>query len=265
MARGHETIKHNLTMADAVAFINGIDAHLDGIGAVDSVRKYAQSVIDEIAAMDENRASDPKSHAQCAVIFAILSPQCKFDKNVRAGWRFMCRLNDSFDTSVDTYDESGPFGKGTYSAEIVRIITDDGRDNFLTAKPASAKLARSIAYIRNLDADSMTLSAMKQAVKDGAVVGLADKTMRMALALFDGGIECYTIDVHMMRGIQRSYGGTVAREMTITTGAYDAIEAAMVAWHARHFPTLPTFVSQWALWDEWGFGAHQSHLAIFGL
>lgn len=259
------TVKHNVTLADAVRFIDGIDAHLESVNAVDIVRKYASVVLSEIRAMSDNRENDPRTHAQCAVLFGILSPQCKFDKNVRASWRLMCRLYDQIDTSVASYDETGPFGKGAYCVEIVRIMTDNGADNFLTAKPASVKLARSLEYIRTLDADSMNLAAMRQAVKDGAVVGLADKTMRMSLALFDGGIECYTLDVHMLRGIQRSYGGTVAGEMAINTSAYDAIEAAMVAWHARNFPTIPTFVSQWALWNEWGFGKHQSHLAIFGL
>jgi hypothetical protein len=247
LTRGYERTAKIVGMADAVEFIRDIDAHLSD--AVAYVHKFAPSVAAECEAFIGNRAADDKAHAQQAVIFAILSPQCKFAKNVRATERMMAGLYEHY-----------------ADAEAVRaVLTDDDRDNFLTAKPASRKVYEALEWLRDLDGDDMTLDALYMARKVGKVKGLGDKTIRMALALYDPTMPIYTLDVHMLRGIQNAWGGEVAREMTVNKTAYHALEAAMVAWHERNFPHLPVFVSQWALWNEWGFGEHMSHLAIFGL
>lgn len=247
MSRNHEVKTYTVKMADVVAFIANIDDNMAPF--VDSVKQYADDIMGEVEQFTELRNADAILHAQTCLAFAIISPQCRFEKNVRATARLVANIYESFATSE----------------AIVSMLTDNGADNFLSAKPLSKRLMQSMAFFRAIDDESMTLEALKMARKAGSVVGLGDKTFRMALALYDATLPIYTLDVHMLRGIQNTYGGTVAGSMSIQGKAYDALEAAMVAWHERNFPELPVFVSQWALWNAWGFGEHVSHLGIFGL
>ena len=245
--RGFDVADHNPKMADAVEFIRDVDAHMAPY--VPIVEQYADGVLAECEEFVALREADPKRHAQNCVLFAMLSPQCKFANNVRMTARVMTALDSDLRTAED----------------VAAVLSDNGADNSLTVKPASKRIFASLAWLRALDAEDMSLDALQEARKCGAVKGLGDKTMRMALALYDCTLPVYTLDVWMLRGIQGSWGGTVAASMTTDGAAYAAFEAALVAWHQRTFPHLPVFVSQWSLWNEWGFGHHVCHRGIFGL
>jgi hypothetical protein len=245
--RGYDLAVHNVKMPDVVEFVRDIDAHM--APNVPIVEKYAETILAEVEQFSALREADPRAHAQNCVLFAILSPQCKFDANVAATRRMMTELYDDIDSAE----------------QIAAILTGNGAQNFMSAKPASKRIFASLEWIRALGPEDMSLEALQEARKCRAVVGLGDKTMRMALALYDATLPVYTLDVWMLRGIQSSWGGQTAASMSTEGAPYAALEAALVAWHGRNFPHLPVFVSQWALWNEWGFGRHMVHTAIFGI
>jgi hypothetical protein len=214
-----------------------------------AVDLYGDDILAELETFDTLRDGDAQYHAQRCVIFAIISPQCDFDLNCRAAVRFHNALYSPLNSVNDVY----------------RVLTNDGECSWFTAGMSARSLFHNLQWLRNLDESDMNKPAIMALGRAGVIKGLAHKTASMAVALFDGREEVYTLDIHMLRGICRCAGaaGLEAGQMSITKAAHPGLEQTMVEIHAEILPEYPTFVSQWALWNLWRSDEHISHLPIF--
>jgi hypothetical protein len=239
----------SITVKDAVRIAQGVSAPKFRSYLRESVERYGAEVLAEVEEFVTLRELDPVAHAQRCLIFAICSPQCRFDVNVRAAARFGARLHEDY-ADVDS---------------VYRVLTDDGADSWVTAGMAARGLFASLQFIREITEGEMDKAAILALRKAGKVKGLGMKTASMALALYDATLPVYTLDVHMLRAICTfaDCPDLLAGSMTITDAAYPVLEAALVALHEEECPGLPVFVSQWAIWDNWGFGRFTSHREIF--
>jgi hypothetical protein len=147
---------------------------------------------------------------------------------------------------------------------VYQALTNNGSDSTFTSGMAARGIFKSLDVLRNADAQMMNKQSLTTLKKLGRVGGLGDKTMSMAIALFDSTNPVFTLDVHMLRGLQRLHNGQVAGSMTIGSKDYVNLENWLVATLTNLFPNVDIFTIQWALWNRWGFGVHKCHTAIFG-
>lgn len=218
----------------------------------DTVERYGDEILAEMELMSELRSADAQSYAQRCLLFAICSPQCDFDVNVRVA-------NRAFD---------GLYNEFTCVEDVYQCITDGGRDNWFLSGGAARAIWHNLEWLRNVSDSDMDKASILALRKAGTLKGLGPKTTAMALALYDPESEVYTLDVHMLRGILRAIGWQhrLATAQEITDAAYPVLEQALIQLHREVFGgVLPIFVSQWALWSEWRTGSHIEHLPIFGL
>ena len=212
-------------------------------------RDTASPVHAEIDAIRALREVDPRLHAQTCVVFAIISPRTKFEKNVRATRRMMHAIDRDFSTVDDVY----------------QCLTDGGKDSWFSAGGVSRSLFASLAWIRTLDIDDMNKPALLALNRAGTVKGLGRKTASMAVALFDASAPVITLDVHMLRGLLKCANMNAVGDLSINDSAYDVLEASVLnsiddLLNGAH---IDYFYFQWALWNRWGFGTHVTHLPIF--
>jgi 3-methyladenine DNA glycosylase/8-oxoguanine DNA glycosylase len=239
--------QYNVNRADATDFVANVDTYMAPF--ISDVDRFAEDIMREVDTIAALREGDSVSHAQNCLVFAICSPQCKFAVNVRASQRMLGRLHEHYATVNDVY----------------KVLTDDGTDSWVTSGNAARCLFASLDFLRHVTDEDMTKATLRTVRKLGKVKGLGEKTMSMALALYDATLNVYTLDVHMLRGIMRAMSKDEAGTMLAQDVAYRMIEDALCAWHLRTFAGWPIFVSQWALWNAWRDGSHESHLGIFGL
>lgn len=226
------------TMSDALR--TEIDAAL---------HDYGWQVTQELSAIAAYHDVDVLLHAQTCIVFSILSPRCKFEKNVRATRRFMNALDQNFAT-ID---------------EVYQCITDNGNDSWFSAGGAARSLFASHAWIRSMSVEDMNKQVLLSLNRAGIVKGLARKTASMAIALFDAYAPVFTIDTHMMRGLLTCANMNPVGDLNINDSAYDLLEAACLNVIDSMMNGAPStyFLVQWALWDRWGFSQHVTHLPIF--
>ena len=247
MAKRFNVASHTITLAEVDRILSHVNDSTDSLIA--EIMSTSQNVMHEITIFNDARMGDNVLHAQQCLIFAICSPQCKFDKNVRAANRMVVSLAKDFD-SIDS---------------VYQTLTANGTDSWVTAGMSARAIFASLNFLRNVTDDDMSKSVLRAMRKVGQVKGLGEKTMAMALALYDANNPVFTLDVHMLRGLQSLSHGIIAGSMTINDNAYRALEDGMVAWHNVNMANYPIFLSQWALWNSFGFdGKHVSHLGILG-
>ena len=157
----------------------------------------------------------------------------------------MDRLYDHFETVDDIY----------------RLITDEGAKAWVTAGGAARGLFRSLETIRNIEPEDMTKDNLLALKKQGKLGNVGEKTASMAIALFNGDADVFTLDVHMLRLLQSFVGGTTATNMGINKVPYRMLEATLVEWAHQH--GYRPFVLQWAMWQI-RYGYFESHAGIFG-
>lgn len=211
------------------------------------IHAYAKDILRELETMQAIKAHDETFYAQTCVVFAIISPQCWIDRNIRAAQRFMAHIDDDFQRVEDVFD----------------VITDNGNDSWVTSGMAARSLFKSLDFIRTLESQDMHKEILMAYKKAKLVYGLGQKTASMACALFDATEEVYTLDVHMLRFLQKITGGIVAGRMGINDLPYRILEPTLVQWHKETFPQYPIFVSQWALWCVQQGVGFISHVDIF--
>jgi len=236
---------YTIKQADAAKTILHLNDNMNEY--IQQIHDHASPILDELAQMDALKSADETYYAQTCLVFAILSPQCWFDRNVRACQRFMAHIDDDFERVEDVFD----------------VITNDGIDSWITSGMAARSLFKSLDTIRALTPDDMHKEILFAYKKAGILAGIGEKTASMACALFDATEEVFTLDVHMLRFVQQLTGSTIAGRMNINRIPYRMLEAAFVEWHKEHLPEYPIFVSQWALWEIHQGAGHINHLDIF--
>ena len=217
---------------------------------VDNVAAYetefvaqAQRAIDAHAAtitaeLDHIAAScDAVTVARHAIVFSIISPRCHFKKNVAVT-----------PPMVDLIMSGGS------RDDIARLLHSHGIG---LAPTKSLTLFDASDTIRDMTTVDRSLLLL--------IRGISMKASAMTVALVDRNAPVYTLDTHMLRGLA-TIAGYAPNAYTISAAQYRRLEKWCVETLQAHFPDVPTFVTQWALWNEWGFkGEHQCHLPIFGL
>jgi endonuclease III len=211
------------------------------IAALASVN--AASVRAELDVIATRKAADPVYHAQCCVVFALISPNMAFDQNVELTRRVMANLH-----RLDTLFSVG---------RVMKITTKAGKLSLFNGWKSKARyIHANLAFIQNLTPAQMTRDNLL------ALPGMGPKASAMAIALWDEHAPVFTLDIWMFRLTREILGEDVAVKFSAQTPAYKILEAAWVAWAN----TLETsvFETQWTLWNAVGFGKHMSHLPIFG-
>ena len=203
-----------------------------------AVDKHYAAIMSELDRFDELSPVDRVRHA---VVFSIISPKCPIDKNTRVT-----------PVMVDL---------------IMHGATEDQMRNLLLAfgigmqNQKAGRLYANAEWLRNATSANMT---REQLVK---LAGISLKTGSMSMALYDQNAEVFTLDTHMYRGL-RELAGLAPEQGThaAADGRYKIIEQFYLDVAREHCADAPIFLAQWALWNEFGFdGAHQVHLAIFGI
>jgi hypothetical protein len=239
----HDQASYTVKAEDAARILLVLNNHMERIKP--EIDANVDAIAAEVAVMDALREQDAILHAQTSLVFAIISPQCWFGHNVAATRRIMDRLYDNFETVDDVY----------------RILTNDGAMSWVTAGGAARGIFTSLDTIRNIEPEDMTKDNLLALKKQGKLRNVGEKTAAMAVALFNGDADVFTLDVHMLRMLQSFVGGITATSMTVNKVPYRMLEATLVEW-ARQNGYRP-FVLQWAMWQI-QHGYFESHLGIFG-
>lgn len=237
---------HNMTLTDTLAIVD--NGHQLYRRIESQIRSYLPEVTAELRTIADCRESDPIRHAQECLVFAILSPGCKFDYNVLMVRRFMDAIDEgkSFPDCDSLYRTiaMGVSGRGV------------GRN--------VRNLFHSLDAVLNITPDDMTKPGLLAWRKSRYVLGIGEKTAAMAVALYDEHSPVVTLDVHMLRWLAEECLHLTASRHTIADDAYRTVEAWFLQWVARYFDEYSPFAIQWAIWDA-RRGEHEAHAPIFGV
>jgi len=214
---------------------------LDELAALYAVN--ADSVRVELDVMAARKAENPVYHAQCCVVFALISPNMDFGQNLELTRRVMDNLD-----RLDTLYSVG---------RVMKITTKDGNLALFNGWKSKARyLHANLAFIQQLTPAQMTRENLL------ALRGMGPKASAMAIALWDEHAPVFTLDIWMFRLTRSALGDDVAVKFSAKTPAYKILEAYWVAW--ANTLDASVFEVQWTLWNCVGFGEHVSHLPIFG-
>jgi endonuclease III len=204
----------------------------------------AESVRAELDTMAARKNADPVYHAQCCVVFALISPQMDFGQNVELTRRVMDNL-----PRLDTLYSVG---------RAMKITKKDGTLGLFNGWKTKARtIHAALPFIQGLTPADMTRENLL------ALRGMAGKTSAMALALWDERSDVFTLDIWMFRLTREILGDDVAVKFSAgSLNAYKILESFWVAWAKTLGASI--FEVQWTLWNCAGFGEHVSHLPIFG-
>jgi len=203
-----------------------------------AVDKHYTAIMTELDRFDMLSPVDRVRHA---IVFSIISPKCPIEKNTRVT-----------PVMVDL---------------IVHGASEDQIRNLLLAfgigmqNQKAARLYANADFLRNCTSADMTRERLTQ------LAGISLKTASMSLALYNQHANVFTLDTHMYRGL-RELAGLAPEQGThaAADGRYKVIEEFYLDVAREHCADAPIFLTQWALWNEFGFGGtHQVHLAIFGI
>jgi endonuclease III len=168
-----------------------------------------------------------------ALTFAIVSPRCRFAKNVAA-----------------TPDLVRALQFGAPRGVLENILRQHGIG---LAVQKSERLHAARPTLERFTPDRAMLLELR---------GVGPKVAAMALALYDDTLPVFTLDTHMLAGITRE-------DVNIVSPArYRALESVALAAcnDSRRLvaPYATPFAIQWALWCDYSGMGFQSHLPIFG-
>lgn len=172
-----------------------------------------------------------------AATFAILSPQCAFEANVRAVRTLTYGLRDGF---TDT--------------AILYALRDDGHYMNNLRKVAQYRKSSHVMFGDLSDYTYATLTRC---------AGYGPKTASMALALHNERARVMTLDTWMIAGMLGENTATSRNAITYTlTNAAYRRAADMLLSIADTLNVTP-FHLQWSLWCYYRGNKFQSHLAIY--
>lgn len=187
----------------------------------------------ELILIDNAYDGQSVNRARVALTFAMMSPRCPFRHNVAVTMPLVAAIM-----------------RGASAPDIETIIRGHGIG--MAPTKARAMFAAS-PYIRDMgyppERDMLV-----------ALRGAGLKVASMALALYDPWAPVITIDTHMVAGLD-----ITTNAKRIRPRDYLDAERAVLDTANEHFPLVPYFAIQWALWSHYSGAGFQSHLPIFGL
>lgn len=231
-------VSYTITDADVVA-MTSLETRNRLISIMrNAVDKHYTDIMSELDRFDELSPVDRVRHA---VVFSIISPKCPIAKNTRVTPKIV-KLIMNHASRDEIRDELLKGGIGLQNSKADRLYANSH-------------------FLRNCTSADMDRDIL------AALPGLSLKTASMTMALYDQDAEVYTLDTHMLRELREIAGlpyeqGTHAAPK----GRYVKVEKFYMDIAKEHCADAPIFLTQWALWNEFGFkGEHQVHLAIFGI
>jgi hypothetical protein len=226
----------SVKMARAIAAeINGLDRLF-----VD-METYIPLVRDEIASLMLMRGKDTRRHAVRSLLFALASPQNRFDANVIVARKLHDRLSELESTD-----------------QIVKLLMED-KLGTVTSGAVGRAIFHNLDFIRNVK--SFSGKSLRDAQRNGTITGAGMKVTAMAAHLNDPWDDVFTLDTHMLRGIIDTVLG-IRDTWTIQGTAYGILETALLDWAKSRYPRELPFTIQWAMWAVFR-GTFDSHIAIF--
>lgn len=226
----------------SVAVAKSVAANISRLDALlPSLADYIPMVQEEVDIIHGLREADPVAHATRAILFALSSPQNRFDCNVIAARRLSAGLSEFADVE-----------------SIYQALAADKCGTVSSGGVARA-IFFSLPYLRSLTTYSG--ASLRTLQRDRVIMGAGMKVTAMAAHLFDPSDRVFTLDTHMYRGILRT---VLELDGTWTAGnpAYGIMETALLEWCDSRFAGVDPFVLQWSMWCVFR-GGFDSHLAIF--
>lgn len=225
--RNLELLKFTADIAEKVIqSIDNLDIFLDDIND--------PNVVAEVALFRSARKENPARLARDVILFAMLSPQTRFDANVSAFRKLTAvwENNPEYDEVVDLIREvQFSRNKARYVIEAREFLNDPFLHEKMTRK---------------------NILALK---------GMGEKTTAFALALFDDMTPVFTLDLHILRALAFVAGfGSAVNVPPPTSKIYRQLEEAILEWTRSRGIESP-FIAQWSLWNTWQ-NRHISHLPI---
>lgn len=210
---------------------------IDKIDGLDIFLDYVNDplVVAEVMTFRQARSIDPYRLARNVIIFAMLSPQTRFDKNMSA-----------FHNAVALWDSNPDEQSLTEAVKDVQFA------------PTKAKHLLMASDFLNDPAlpERMTKKNISE------LKGMGQKTTSFSLALFDDMLPVFTLDTHMLRALSHATGfGADVNVLFSSDKAYTMLEEAWVDWTISRGIESP-FIAQWSLWNVWGFNRHVPHVDI---
>ena len=231
---GAQTI--TVKMAKALAAeINGLDRIF-----VD-METYVPLVNAELEKIRWVKDLNPQRHAVRSLLFALASPQNRFDCNVIVAKKLHDRLS-ALD-SVDT---------------ICKLLMED-KCGTVTSGATARAIFHNLDFIHNVR--DFSARSLREYQTQGTIIGAGMKVTAMAAHLFNENDQCFTLDTHMLRGIVDMVLG-IRGTWTIQGTAYGILERALLDWASSRYAYESPFCIQWAMWCVFR-GTFDSHLPIF--
>lgn len=233
---------YSLGLKDARTLVSRLES-IDMTDVAALMQDNRASVRAELDIMAAQKADNPVYHAQCCIVFALISPQMDFRQNVELTRRVMAHLD-----RLDTLFSVG---------RVMKITRKDGKLSLFNGWRTKARtIHANLAFIQGITPADMKRDTLL------ALPGMGPKASAMAIALYDEHAPVFTLDIWMFRLTRLIVGDDVAVKFSAKTPQYKLLENYWVAWAKTLDASV--FEVQWSLWNAVGFGEHMSHLPIFG-
>jgi hypothetical protein len=196
-----------------------------------SLARWAWYIWDELETIKQ---IPEKERAYHAMVFAMISPRCHFDKNAAV-----------------TPDIVRALQFGAPVGSIERILRHYGIG---LAYQKSHRLFDAKHAMERFNPDRAMLLNLR---------GVGPKVSAMALALYDDALPVVTLDTHMLSGITGQDVNTIspARYRHLEKFTLECMNDA----RRNVAPYATPFAIQWSLWCDYSGKGFVSHLPIFGL
>jgi hypothetical protein len=226
----------SLTSSAIASFVARSDAITQEL--LESVALFGDVVSREV---DAFATVDDHTRAARALVFAILSPQAKFDQNVRAIDPVLAYLYAGGREWKDVQDILKRVGYAMRSRQKCEFVV--GAADFIVSACRATMTRENILKLR----------------------GYGMKASAMAMALYDATAPVMTLDTWMLNGLMGVRTTADKNETTLSAAdaCYRAVEQMLLAACETH--NVKPFVAQWAMWNLYRGGKHESHVRIFGL
>ena len=226
-----------------VKLAKAVAGDIDGLERIKrDIGYFLPDVLSEIDTLVAMEHTNPLFHRERALLFALASPQNRFDNNVLAARR----LHDGLSTFATLGD-------------VYQALTAD-KTGTVTSGSVARAIHNSLPLLRNLDT-VFNGANIRDWATTRQLFGAGPKVSAFAAHLIDPTDSVFTIDTHMTRGIVDTVLG-IFDTWTMGNSAYLILEDALIAWAEREYPNVPIFAVQWAMWSVFR-GSFDSHTAIF--
>ena len=243
---------YTLTDNDATAILGDFDAILSRHR--DAVAAMLPLVMAELPRLAAIRDADRDRHAFACIVTAALSPRTKFPAQTAYTHATMT-LFDAIAAAAEWRIAA------TLRATNARLYGRYSDANLVHVKAAALTIIA--AHRGDITAANMSVVAIMAACKAGIIAGVSIKCANFAAHLYDANARAWTLDTWMLRGMMMAIGHDGNATFTHRNNAqYNALADASIEWAGRHFPNVPLFAVQWALWNVYR-GYHESHAVLF--